>query len=334
MASQPFAFLICTERSGSNLLVKIIDSHPEFCGPSPSHLIRTFANNRLRYGDINQDDNWFALCDDIADLLHNQLGKWRTQWSTDRLQKEVKMRTLSAIFSHIYETEAQANGKRRIFIKENQIYRFVSFILASFLEAKFIYLVRDPRDMALSWKLSNNHPGMVHRAAHIWKDDQARCLEIYGYLKDTNQILLIRYEDLLSNTQETLQSICNFLTIIYDPLMLEFYQDDLTLENSQRLGDWSNLQKPVLKDNFNKYCHGLQRLEIAYIEALCGIEMEFFGYQLDVRQTEKISVLEKRLVEFEQHTLLESEPLKQEEKKIRAKRLAVIEKIISRKLVS
>ena len=104
----PFVFLLCSERSGSNLITKIFDNHPEFCGPSPSHIIRTFSRNIWRYGDINRDDNWHTLCSDIADFLNNQLGKWQTHCAADRLIKEVRQRSLSAIIRYIYENEALA----------------------------------------------------------------------------------------------------------------------------------------------------------------------------------------------------------------------------------
>ena len=34
-----FDFLICSERSGSNLIAKVMDTHPDACGPFPPHIL-------------------------------------------------------------------------------------------------------------------------------------------------------------------------------------------------------------------------------------------------------------------------------------------------------
>ncbi|NQT92999.1 MAG: hypothetical protein HQ559_09570 [Lentisphaerae bacterium] len=56
-----FDFLMCSERSGSNLITKVMDGHPEFCGPFPSHVTRTFCHDYCRYCDLADDANWRAL---------------------------------------------------------------------------------------------------------------------------------------------------------------------------------------------------------------------------------------------------------------------------------
>jgi hypothetical protein len=310
----------------------MFDSHPEFCGPAPSHMTRTFAYNRFKYGNIQQDDNWDILTNDVADLLNNQLGKWKTQWSAAKIRKDVETRSLSAIIQHVYKTEAYAHDKNGIFIKENQTFRFAPFLLASFPDVKFVYLVRDPRDMASSWKVSPSHPGRVHRGAQVWKNDQKGSLELYGFLQDAEKIILVRYKDLVSKPEIELRRICNFLLIPYNPSMLEFYKNDLTIKNSERIRGWHNLQRPIISNNFAKYRTMLGELEIRYIEALCQPEMEFLGYPLDFASTDDLSLLEQALLESEKRLPGKHETLSKEEETIRSRRLAVIERIIHRKL--
>jgi hypothetical protein len=295
-------------------------------------MIRTFANNRTKYGDIHKTANWHILTSDVADVLNNQLGQWKTNWSADQIRKEVKSRSLSAIIRHVYETEAQAHGKSRVFIKENQTFRFAPFLLASFPNARFIYLVRDPRDMVLSWKTSPSHPGCVYKGTQIWKDDQGKSLDLYGFLQDAERIMLLRYEDLVSQTTGELHRVCDFLQVSYSPSMLEFHQNALTVENSQRIRGWYNLRRPVLTHNFAKYRTGLDELEIRYIEASCQPEMEFFGYQPDFAPADDLASLEQTILELEQRTSVKPKTLNKDEEVIRARRLSVIQKIIQRKL--
>lgn len=325
------AYLISSERSGSNLITKIIDAHSDYCGPAPSHLIRTFCYNILKYGNLKGDANWQALLQDVADLMNAQLGIWATSWTYEKLLANVKERSLAAVISHIYQQEAIANGKKHVFIKENHTQTFLPFLLASFPTARIIYLVRDPRDMALSWKLSPNHPGSMVKATSVWKANQQKGMEIYGYLRDAQKIHIVRYEDLIAKP-EAVSAIADFLHIPFERSMMEYYKGDLTQKNANRLKNWNNLGKPLLKNNFNKFIGKLSESEIRYIEHLCQAEMAFFGYQPVYSPTENFETVEQTVNELEGKVQKAAIVMTEEEKKIRAKRLEVIQRIIHRNL--
>jgi hypothetical protein len=326
-----FTFLICSERSGSNLITKVFDSHPGFCGPAPSHLIRAFANNILRYGDITLDENWRTLLTDVADYLTFQLGTWKTKWTADGLLRDVEERSLAALIAHVYRAEARAHGKSRVFVKENQTFAFTPFLLTAYPKAKFLFQVRDPRDMVLSWKLSPSHPGGVRKGTEVWKSDQANGISLYGHIKEASKIAILRYEDLLANAEKELKRICTFLGVDYSPTMLEFHKQDQTVANAERIKGWNNLGKPLIRRNFAKYRGRLSEVEIRYIEAVCAEEMAFFGYDPDYDNSVSIEELRPEIDAMES-TLDKSEELSEAERNIREKRLAVIHRIIGRKL--
>ncbi len=147
--------LMCSERSGSNLITRMMGAHPDVCSPAPSHLIRILAENRCRYGDLQNDDLWQRLLNDAVNLLHTQLGNWRCTWTASALRLAVPQRSLGALVRHLFASEAQAAGCGRLFIKENHIHRYLPFLQRTFPDLQIVYLVRDPRDMALSWKNSS-----------------------------------------------------------------------------------------------------------------------------------------------------------------------------------
>ena len=205
----PFVFLISSERSGGNLLLKLLDSHPEFCAPSPAQIVRTFAPNRLRYGDLSDEGNWNALCADVADFLENNPAGWRVHFDPRGLAKACTTRTLAGVIRHVFESEARAYGKVGVVDREDNAVRWVPFLLAGFADCRFVYLVRDPRDMALSFAQSPSHPGGILAGARRWTKDQTRALEACGYLMDGGRVHLLRYEDLLARTVETLGDLLN-----------------------------------------------------------------------------------------------------------------------------
>jgi len=275
-----FDFLICSERSGSNLITKVMDGHPEVCGPFPSHMMRMFAPNHFRYGDLQEEGNWQDLTDDVTDYLANIFAQWESSVSPSVLRERCPQRSLAAIIRYVYEKEATTRGKRRVFVKENHAYQFIAFTLANFPESRFVWLVRDPRDMALCQRDSILSGG-VQRAVAAWKPDQAESLKVYSYLKDVGRILLLKFEDLLSQTETTCRLLCEFLDLPYTPGMLEFHKAANVAKNAGWNTAWADLGKPIIADNFNNYQTGLSEIEIRFVEAVCHREMAALGYELD-----------------------------------------------------
>lgn len=323
-----FTFLICTERCGSNLVTRMMDSHPEVCGPPPSHVVRTFAQNVQRYGDLRDGSCWDDLTGDVADLLRHQLGTWRTRPSAEEIREGVAERSLGAVLRFVFEAEAAAHGKSRLFVKENQTWRFLPYLLLAFPGARFVYLVRDPRDMALSWQRSPSHPGGVLEGAEVWQRDQEASILCYGFLKQSGRVHLLRYEDLISAPEQEGERLCAFLGMPFDPGILEFHSSDSTRLNAARLRDWENLKQPVLGTNKGKYVGAMSELEIRYVEARCAVEMAFFDYRPDHPPGDPRE-LGARLPISDRRAAASVED---EEDEIRQRRLAILRRILERPL--
>lgn len=325
-----FNFLICSERSGSNLITKIFDAHPKICGPFPSHLMEWFSLNLYRYGNISKDYNWNILLKDLVEFMDKGFFKWRSNFNVEMVEKGVKKRSFKDIYKYIYETEAKANNKNILFVKNNCAYSYLAYITSCFKNAKYVYLVRDPRDMALVWKENAAAPGGIKEGAKKWKKDQSESIKAYGYLKDLDKIILIKFEDLLKNTEKEIRKICEFLEVDFTNKMFEFYKSDLVKENCQNRPGWQDLPKPIMHDNYNNYKTKLSDIEVKYIEAFCEEEMKFFNYEKEFDSEENdIKKLEKKL-----KSLPKDEPRFQleEEKNARKKFWLAKKRILSREL--
>lgn len=275
-----FDFLICSERSGSNLITKIVDGHPAACGPFPSHMMRTFCPHYYLYGEMENEDNWANLTGDVADYLGSIFAQWESSVTAEELRAGCPRRTLADIVRYVYEKEARTRGKERVFVKENHAFGFIAFTLSNFPHSRFVWLVRDPRDMALCQR-DSILAGGVQRATLAWKEDQARSLEVYGYLKDTGRLLALKFEDLVAHAEETVKRLCEFIQLPYDPAMLEFHRDPNVSKNAATISAWADLGGPILTDNFNNYKTGLSEPEIRFVEAYCREEMIALGYEFE-----------------------------------------------------
>ncbi len=276
-----FCFLLSSERSGSNLITRLMDGHSRVCGPSPTHLFRTLLEHRARYGDLAEPGNWQALLEDTVALSSTKLGEWSTSISQQELADNVDRGALGRLLAYVYEKEAMVAGKDLLFVKENHFYRHFAAIDRLFPGCKFVFLVRDPRDMALSWKRASNLRGCVIRAAETWKADQSANLALYQALADERRIVGVRYEDLVSGTQGSLEKICALLDIDFEEAMVQLDARPANWTNASSTEEWANLRKPVIQDNFRKYPGALSAAEIQFIEGTCATEMQALGYALD-----------------------------------------------------
>ena len=332
-AGSDFVFLLCSERSGSNFVTKLLDAHSQICGPSPTHMIRTFAPNLWRYGDLGDATNWAALCDDVADLLEHQLGIWGTACTSEELQRAAPGRSFADLVTVVYRAEAHRHDKSVVFVKENHAARLAPFLTASFPAAKYLFVVRDPRDVALSVKRSPATRGRVLDGATMWLEDQRENLSLLGSL-DAGRIRRIRYEDIIADPSAELSAICTFLGVDFEPEMLDFHNNELTRENAARIDAWRNLAKPILTDNAGRYRSELSELEIRFVEALCAPEMSYFGYARDLETgPSSLDSLTADLMALEEgETALRADAVSDAESDTRTRRIEVIDRVLGRTL--
>jgi hypothetical protein len=331
-----FDFLLCSERSGSNLITRILGSHSQVSAPSTTHAFRLLCQNEPRYGDLTNEHNWLTLLRDTVDLLRATLGDWTTHWTVDRLYSSVRSRTLGDILRTIYVAEAVANNKQRSFVKEIEVFDFFPFLQKHFPDASYVHLVRDPRDMAVSWKKSAAIRGGVVRAAKTWIRDQ----RAYQQLEPRNEgprgaicsrMHTTTYEQLVADPTTHVSAICKFLDLSFEPTQLNFYERADANDIANSAIDFLNLKQPIMRSNFGQFRKELSDLEIAYVESLCGGEMRRYGY-LPESDSCRHSVrdLEARLLPHEPHVKSAYATASRRERQIRSQWMAVAERIRSR----
>jgi hypothetical protein len=277
--SDNLTFLLCSERSGSNFITKLMNNHSKICGPSTKHLINPVAKNYFRYQPLKQPQQWESLIDDILNLYNVEFSIWKSKFTKQELLDFIIYGDLHGLLTYFFSKETQLNNKEFCFIKEIKTHQFYPFLKSFFKYSKFLYLYRDPRDMALSWKKSHIHKGGVVQAANQWKVDQQEFLKIVEFERLTNSVKSIKYEDLVTKPEKALISALEMTGLNFETKMLDMNKDELTAQNAKTLRAWENLTKPVIKDNFNKFEQELTETEIKYIESICYFEMKYLGYE-------------------------------------------------------
>jgi hypothetical protein len=279
-------FLMCSERSGSNLIRAMLDAHSQVFAPPPFHLGSRFWPRLYQYGDLHSDANWNTLLADVVAHLAQTPGGAFAQLDADALRSGVAERRFAALYRHVYATGMLQAQRPRLFIKENHSHRLVGQILESFPDARFVFQVRDPRDFVASCKKVSGwtpHYGSIPNALRVWRDDQTQSLNVVANLPD-DRYFFLRYEDLIRDAENILGALCRFADLPFDPQMLDFHATPEARKAAGQLPNyWQNLAKPLMSDNSGRYRATLSPTEIRLIEDRVGDLMTCFGYDGDVQ---------------------------------------------------
>jgi uncharacterized protein YozE (UPF0346 family) len=277
-----YVFLVCSERSGSNLIREIIGGHSKVYAPPSLHIGRHLGARFYHYvlGDRNSKLQSLVKTE-LAKRIGRHFGPDKERDFKDFVEKR-NFHDFCDIFDEIYSFLSSGNGKNTIFIKENNIYEQLPYIFHHFPDSKFIFQVRDPRDYFASvqslksgWLKSKY--GTSRYALDVWRSDQICGLNLLAHL-GPERVYFQRYEDLLQNSTGVLGGVCDFLGLEYEPDMLLFHQRDSVKEMSKKNLAWQNLKYPILDNNIGKFRSNLSSFQVKIVETYLGDLMDIFGY--------------------------------------------------------
>lgn len=301
MSRPELVFLLCSERSGSNLIRAMMDAHPEIAAPQPLHLVRDVLSraDAVEYGTEGSAEAE-ALLAELRARLTKQLPTGQAEPVIARVDAVTRFEP-RALMQALYLGLAEASGANLVFVKENELRYAAAQIIDAFPDARFLFQVRDPRDYLASGKALRagwftSKFGSFRNAMQIWHEDQRFGLNLLGHF-GPDRVHFQRYEDLVSDPEAVLRNACAFLKRDYAPEMIEFYQREREMGPSNRIKAWRNLRQPVMSDNFDKYKMELSSREIAAVEASVGPLMDRFGYRRDAARTGRGALVWPSLVE-------------------------------------
>lgn len=290
-------FIMSSERSGSNLLRRMLGAHPAVAAPPPPHLWRIFAPLLVHYGPLDQEQSWRELLSDMLQMtkVPDSHLAWKHVLSAEDVLPRIRCTNLTGLAGALYESYAACEDARFWTCKENNLFEHALRIVDVYPEARFLYLVRDGRDVACSIKKVPTHDQHEYFIAREWRDEQLACITAYQDLLPSGRCRLVRYEELIEDTESQLRDLCGFLELEYDPAMTAFHEDREAQEEAGKTQYWKNLSKPVMSDNKAKFLRELTPSEIAIFESVAADVLEVLGYPLHAEHTPSIGSVRRWL---------------------------------------
>jgi len=160
-------------------------------------------------------------------------------------------------------------------------------------EARFIHMIRDGRDVALSHMRMNWGPTTYAESAQLWV---TRISKARRHAPNIDHYSELRFEDLVTDTEGTLRKVCAYIDLEYDPVMLDYHERaekrlaekaiDLprkhgpTQTAEARMDSHRLAKEPPQADRLGMWRRKMTPAEIAEYEAIAGPLLEELGYEL------------------------------------------------------
>jgi len=138
-----------------------------------------------------------------------------------------------------------------------------------------VHLVRDGRDVVLSYKKAFFGPKHVYPLARRWEQYLSAAEKAREFL-GKDRFHQLRYEDLLATPERELRRICAFLGEEFAPQMLAYHEAPRTSPSEGR--NARNLRRPILSDNVGKWQGEMTNRELRIFESLAGDGLDRYGY--------------------------------------------------------
>ena len=211
-AGPPF-FIVGSARSGTTLLRLMLNAHHEVAVPPESRFVV-----ELYKGSDTVGTSQFL----IALAGHKRFQAWDLPIEAVREELGPSPTTEYAdVMRAAYRAYARVHGKVRWGDKTPRYVEHLPLLAKLFPDARFIHLVRDGRNVALSYADVPFGPKTVAKAARLWAERVASGVA-NGRDLGAGRYMEIRYEDMVDDYTGQAKQLCDFLDLSFDPGMLDY----------------------------------------------------------------------------------------------------------------
>lgn len=231
-SANPYVFIVGCPRSGTTLLQRIVDAHPEIAITPETHWVPAFFRD-----GVGLTTEGFVLPELVEELFsHRNFSKMGiSHVDLEGLLGDGRPVSYSSFVSGIFDLYGRQHDKPLVGDKSPGYARDIPLLHTLWPAAKFIHLIRDGRDVCLSainWK--RKIPAMTSRfptwaedpvtTAALWWECHVRLAREAGNALGPDLYSEIRYEALVAHPAEECARLCAFLGVPYVDTMLRFHE--------------------------------------------------------------------------------------------------------------
>jgi hypothetical protein len=192
----------------------------------------------------------------------------------------MKFDTQESIFNYIIDTFNKDNCDKFLEKTPRHVF-FVPKILSYYPSAKFICMLREPKNVVSSQitttRIDNKS---IIRLAFLYNKIAAAILN----LKEKKNVIFIKYEDLTNDPYLTLESLFEFLDMEYDPKFIETVSAPPEIVAQHEFWKSKNInQSTIVENRENKWSNSLGNREANLINIITKKYAKQLGYETNIK---------------------------------------------------
>lgn len=241
--SHPPCFVFGALRSGTTMFRLMLNSHARITNPGEVDFLFDFL-----HPDPDHPTGWAYDTEAMARHRIFRAHQLEIPAGSDGLDL-------------LYDLIAQFQRRSEAVLTLN-VHRNAGKIAQLFPDARFIHLLRDPRDVARS-SIAMGWAGNSYYGVRHWIRTEQNWAEAHPHIPP-QQVLTLRFENLMADLEGELHRVCGFLDVPFTPQLLEYHRNSTYAPPDPNIAEqWRRKARPR---------------EVALIEAACGEMLSACGY--------------------------------------------------------
>lgn len=275
--------------SGKTQLRFLLSNHPNIVITRRTYLWRKYNH---AFGNLEDEHNFEKCLAAVMDLKAIQ----NLNPDPARIRKEFWQgeHSYGHLFSIIHRQYAEQLGKERWGIQIGMVEREVNILIQDDPNTKIVQLIRNPFErVAESISKSSRRKLALGRETNLWRASARLAQE--NLEKYPHNYMVVRWEDLKRDLDQTLNRICNFIGEVYQPEIItneKLAELGLSIDKESIMGSRRLLEKNLSPDQ------KLVKNEIKYISDTAGKEMSWYGYKSPKNNQANIDKLKYLMIDY------------------------------------
>lgn len=276
-------FIVGSGRSGSTFFSALLNGSDEIYFPYETSFIAKgyhFYKRKKKYSntDFKVISNLFRIT-----TTHGGWGMSSAElYKILSKEKPQNFKETNNVIYNYYLSKKGVNKLQYLGLRRPQMIAHKSRIRKIYKNAKFIHLIRDGRDVYLSYKdlhKNDTHPfgpKSLLMNAFYW-------IDIVGRYKEDKYAISLKYEDLIQDIKYVLESLELFLKVNNLKNVSEEYilkRDKAAVTEHQLTGINKKVYQGVDNSNQKKYLHKMSKFQLFVYEMIAGYFLKKYNYPL------------------------------------------------------
>ncbi len=273
-------FITGVYRTGTTLISRILNNHSDLSITYDSVHFMRFSFNK--YNPVHKPSNFSSLVNEIQTRLEK---RWNINLDSKKIINKLE-KSSHINYAEVYHTIMSNllldnTTAKRWGEKTNMCWGKIPDFLKMFPKGKTILVVRDPRDVLISYKNMTTEPGLRYLDAVFALLGSFQSVDKFLHELSKDNFYLLKYEDLIRDAESVIQNLSKFLEIDFTPSMLDSKQFKDKIGNKwEGNSSFDKSIRGISHDAIGRWKSRISKVELYFVEMVLREQMLKLDYDL------------------------------------------------------